>query len=532
MDFLNTYDFIVIGAGSAGCVLANRLTANPQHKVLLLEAGPSSHWLSPIPAGVKKLVSDPAANWCHQAQPTPALNGRVIDVPRGRILGGSSAINGSVFVRGQARDYDTWAQLGNRGWSFDDVLPVFKRMENFEPGETVLRSADGPLRVNVTADDNPLYDAWFAAGEQVGLPRNPDYNGPEQDGVCMTQATISNGRRMSASHCYLQPVRKRPNLHVVTGALAQQLILDGKRCTGVKYRAGNRIITAQASRETILSAGSINSPQLLELSGIGRAEVLTSHGIEVRHQLDGVGENLRDHLGPRLEWELTQPGVSFNDRARGFGLPKQLLSYAIFRSGFLGLPTAPVLAFFRSREGLESPDVQVHFMPYTFAADRKIGVTPGMTVVVYQMRPESLGSVHINSCEAGTSPAINFNFLDNDLDRRTTIAAVRFARKLVNASALDHLRGAELSPGPACQSDDEILAWVRTTAATAYHPVGTCKMGQDETAVVDERLRVRGIERLRIADASIMPTLVSGNTNGPCIMIGEKAAEMVLQDAR
>ncbi|MEM7251339.1 MAG: choline dehydrogenase [Pseudomonadota bacterium] len=526
---MDTFDFIVVGAGSAGCALAYRLSENPDTRVLLLEAGKSSHPFSPVPMGFAKLLYNPAANWCYEAQPEASLAERVIPVPRGRLLGGSSAINGLVFVRGQALDYDTWAQLGNRGWSYDDVLPVFRRMEHYENGTDELRAQGGPLRVREVPDENPLYDALFAAGEEMGLPKNPDYNGADQEGMCKTQTTISNGRRMSTAHCYLRPARRRDNLVVATEALTERLVLDGKRCVGVRYAQGSRTVEARANREVILSAGSINSPQLLELSGIGQGERLREHGIDVVHDLSGVGENLRDHLSPRMGWGISKRGVAYNDRARGLGLAWQLARYAVTREGFLSLPSAPILAFVKTREGLSTPDVQIHFMPYTYSSTLKLHKKPGMTVVLYQMRPESLGSIHIQDADPKTPPAINFNFLDNELDRQTTIDGVKWTRKIVDASAMDHLRGAEFKPGPSVQTDDEILDYVRQTAETAYHPVGTCKMGSDPQSVVNDRLQVHGIEGLRVADASIMPTLVSGNTNAASIMIGEKCAELISQ---
>lgn len=526
---MDTYDFIVIGAGSAGCAVANRLSASGKHNVLLLEAGPASHPLSAIPVGFSKLIDNPAANWCYEAEADPAMADRKLPVPRGRLLGGSSSINGLVFVRGQQLDYDTWAQLGNRGWSFTDVLPAFRRMEHYEDGTDEYRATGGPLRVSEVADESPLYDALFAAGEEIGLPRNRDYNGADQEGMCKTQTTISKGRRMSTAHCYLRPAKKRTNLTVVTKAWAEQLVLDGTRCLGVRYRRGDQVVEARAHLEVISTSGAINSPQLLELSGIGRPEVLQQHGIPVRHALPGVGESLRDHLAPRLGWSLKQPGVSYNDRARGLGLVWQTLKYATTRGGFLSLPSAPVLAFFKSREGLETPDVQAHFVPYTYTSQKKLHTRPGMSAVMYQMRPESLGSIHIRSAHPADPPAIHFNFLSDELDRRTTVDSIHFIRKIVDAQAMDDIRDAEFRPGPDVRTDDEILDWVGRSAETAYHPVGTCKMGRDPKAVVDERLRVHGIEGLRVADGSIMPTLVSGNTNAACIMIGEKCAEMVLQ---
>jgi len=528
-----TYDYIIIGAGSAGCVLANRLSENGRFSVLLLEAGPKTHLLSWLPVSYGLLIDNPAANWCFRSEPEDNTAQRQIPVPRGRTLGGSSAINGLVYVRGQALDYDTWAQLGNRGWSFEEVLPVFKRMESFAGGDDELRGRDGPLKVSVSNDKSPLYDALFAAGEQVGLPRNPDYNGQDQEGVCKTQVTIHNGRRMSTAHCYLRPARNRPNLHIEHSALAQHLLFDGKRCTGVSYKHQDQLIEAHAAREVILSAGAINSPQLLELSGIGNEALLREQGIEVRHHLPGVGENFRDHVAPRLKWHITQRGATYNDRARGIGLGREVLRYIFQKRGFLNIPSGPVIAFFRTREGLESPDIQLHFVPFLIGnlKKRSLAKQAGITIPCYQLRPESTGSIHIKSNNPATHPAIRFNFFSAALDRETLLAGVRFTRRLIETPAMAPLRGPELAPGKDVETDDEWLDWMRSSAETAFHPVGTCKMGQDAMAVVDEQLRVRGIDGLRVADGSIMPTLISGNTNGPCIMIGEKAAEMILQAA-
>jgi len=521
-----TYDFVVVGAGSAGSVLANRLSADGRHDVLVLEAGRESHPWSRIPVGFAKLIDNPAANWCYSSEPEENTNHRAIPVPRGRLLGGSSSINGMVFVRGQSHDYDMWAQLGNRGWSYTDVLPIFRDMESYSGGEGEFRGRDGPLKVHDHTDSGPFYDAIFAAAEHVGLKRNDDYNGAMQDGMGMTQATIRNGRRMSTAVCYLDPARERSNLTIQANAMTECLIIEDGRCVGVRYRVNGSEQIARARREVIVSAGAINSPQLLELSGIGQPDVLSQHGIDVQHALPGVGENLRDHIAPRLAWTVTRSGFTYT---RGLSLMMQGIKYVFTRGGLLSLPASPIRGYLRTREGLVSPDVGVSFFPFT-QENFKLTGQPGLTAVPHQLRPESTGSIHIKSSSPGQQPAIHFNFLSAELDRQTVVEAVKATRRLINAPPLDAVRGEELSPGPGVESDDDILDWVRRTAETVYHPIGTCKMGNDAMAVVDDRLRVHGVAGLRVADASIMPTLTSGNTNAPSIMIGEKASRMVLED--
>ena len=530
----NQFDYIIVGAGSAGSALANRLTANGRHRVLLLEAGPKGHYLSRVPVSFSKLIDDPAANWCYRSEPEQSMRNRPIPVPRGRLLGGSSSINGLVYVRGQRLDYDAWAQLGNRGWSYEDVLPIFKRMEHYEDGADEWRGQGGPLWVSVAPDQNPMYEALFRAGDELGFPRNNDYNGARQEGIVKTQTTISRGRRMSAAYCYLDPIRHRSNLKIETGALGRRLLLEGKRCVGVEYGVGGEVREARARAEVILCAGAVNSPQLLELSGIGRSEVLQGAGIAVRHELKGVGEGLRDHIAPRTIFRITRPGIAYNDRARGIGLAGQILRYGLTRGGLLNLPSAPVLGFLRTRAELESPDIQIHFVPYHVVlrnGKRELGPDAGITCTLYQLRPESLGSIHIKSAEPSEHPAIRFNFLDAAIDRETLIAGVRVIRRIIATKAMQELCGAEVQPGAEVQSDDEILDFIAEKAETAYHPVGTCKMGGDAMAVVDDQLRVHGLQGLRIADGAIMPTLVSGNTNGPCMMIGEKCADLILAAA-
>ena len=527
-----TYDYIIVGAGSAGATLANRLSAQRSNRVLLLEAGQKSHPWSRIPVGFARLIDNPAANWRYDSEPEEATKGRRIPVPRGKLLGGSSSINGMVFVRGQKQDYDPWSQLGNRGWSYDEVLPLFKQMESYAGGDSEFRGRDGLLKVTDNKESSPLYDALFAAGEQVGIKRNADYNGQDQEGMSITQATIFNGRRQSTAHCYLEPARSRPNLTIHTESMADGLVLNGKRCVGVRYKQMGGAREARANREVIVSTGSINSPQLLELSGIGQPELLRQHGIAVKHALPGVGENLREHYSPRMRWEITRSGMTYNDTGRGLGLINQVFRYVFDKSGLLAISAGPLRCFIRTRPELESPDGGISFFPFLVGDNFKLARESGITGIATQLRPESKGSIHIRSPDPREYPSIRYNFLSNPFDRETLLAITRKTRELMEAPALKAFRGSELAPGPSVQSDDEFLEWIKATAETTYHPVGTCKMGSDPMAVVDDQLRVHGMEGLRVADASIMPTLTSGNTNAPSIMIGEKAATMVLEAAR
>jgi len=527
-----TYDFIVIGAGSAGAVLANRLSADPRNKVLLLEAGAADNVWTRLPVAYAKLIANPAANWLYSAEPEPNTNGRRIPVPRGKLLGGSSAINGLAFVRGQAQDFDTWAQLGNTGWSYEDVLPFFKRMERYEGGgDDRYRGREGPIRVTDPKPATPLLQTIIKAAGEVGIRHNPDYNGATQDGIVMSQATIAGGWRMSTARCYLDPAAKRPNLTIVTGAHTEAVLLDGARCVGVRWSAGGKRQEARASRDVVISAGSINSPQLLELSGIGQPERLRALGIEIRHALAGVGENLRDHYAPRTRWLVGKKGITYNDTARGLGMVKQAMRWALFNDGLLAMVGAPMRAFVFSRPGLAAPDLLLGWVPmFTEATPRgpKIARQAGFTCYAHAMRPESKGSIHITSADARTPPAIRFNFLSAPVDAELTVKAVRIAQSIMRSPAMAPLALTEQAPGPERTSDEDIIAWVKATAETTYHPVGTCKMGIDPMAVVDPKLRVHGLQGLRVADASIMPTLTSGNTNAPSIMIGERAADLIL----
>jgi choline dehydrogenase len=526
-----TADFVIIGAGSAGAALANRLTEDGRHQVLLLEAGGETHPLSRVPVSFARFINRPGVNWLYESEPEPATGGRNIPVPRGKMLGGSSAINGMVWVRGQRQDYDHWAQLGNRGWSWQDVLPVFRGIESYHAGTDELRGRGGPLKVTDIDESGPLYDSLIEAAQSIGIPYNPDYNGETQEGIAMTQCSISGGFRMSTAKVYLDPARARRNFRVETGAHAQSLLFEGARCVGVRYTMQGQTFEARAAREVIVSAGSIASPQLLELSGIGQAERLKGLGITVVHDLPGVGENLRDHWSPRMKWRVGRHGVTFNERARGLRGLGQGLLYITRRKGFLSHPASPMRAFIKSREGLDSPDAMLAIQPMLVTPEVKIAKEPGITIIAHQMRPESKGSIHIKMADASKPPAIKFNFLSESIDRECLISTMRITRRLMEAPAMAWIEPEEFGPGPQAQSDDELIDYCTRTAETTYHPVGTCRMGSDPNAVVDDQLRVRGISGLRVADASIMPTLTSGNTNAPSIMIGEKCARMVLAGA-
>lgn len=530
---METYDYIVVGAGSAGSVLANRLSADPKHKVLVLEAGRESHPWSRVPVGFAKLIENPAANWLYSSEPEASTGNRRIPIPRGKLLGGSSSINGMVFVRGQSQDYDTWAQLGNRGWSYREVLPIFRDMESYQgEGDDEYRGRNGPLKVTENIESGPIYDALIKAAGEVGIKYTKDYNGASQDGIGMTQATIRNGRRMSTAVCYLDPARSRPNLSIQSQALTECLLFEGKRCVGVRYTVNGQQREARAAREVVVSAGSINSPQLLELSGIGQPEVLQGLGIEVRHALKGVGENLRDHYSPRMKWTVPRAlGLTYNDHGRGVKLVWQALKYALTNKGLLGLPASPIRAYVRTRAGLDAPDAAISWIPFLAGANFKLHPDSGVTAITNILRSESTGSIHVSSSSPNRPPAIRFNFLSARLDQEVTLEAMRITRRIMTAPSMRDIATDEIAPGVNIDSDDELLDWVKKNAETTYHPVGTCKMGSDPMAVVDDQLRVHGIAGLRVADASIMPTLTSGNTNAPSIMIGEKASRMILAAA-
>ena len=532
---MDQFDYIIIGAGSAGCVLANRLSVNPATKVLLLEAGgKDSHPLIHVPAGFVKTMNNPRYNWAFESEPEPGTRDRKLPIARGKALGGSSSINGMVYVRGQARDYDDWAQMGNRGWSWDDVLPYFVKSENRE-GATAAepwRGQGGELNVADIQQTYPMLDKVLEAAQQAGYPLNPDYNSGDQEGWSYYQVTQKNGRRWSTAKAFLDPVKSRPNLRIETHAYVTGLTMEGQRVTGVSYDQKGQAKQAAAGLEVLLSAGAVQSPQILELSGIGREDILGDQGIKVRHVLSGVGENYRDHMLVRMVYRAKDV-TSLNQQTKGFGLVKEIAKYAFTRKGALSLPAGLLNGFVRSRPDLEVPDLQLRATHASFKDVRRriLDDFPGITFAPNQSRPESRGTIHIKSADRTAPPAIRPNFLSDEIDRQAVVAGMRIVRGVVKQPALQPFIEQELAPCAGAETDAELLDVARSTGVTIFHPVGTCKMGQDPMAVVDQRLRVHGIQGLRVVDASIMPTLTSGNTNAPVIMIAEKAAAMILEDA-
>ncbi len=529
----DTFDFVIVGSGTAGGVLARRLSEDPAHTVALIEAGPPDR--NPfihIPAGFMKTMADPAVNWLYETEPSQGTAGRAIKQPRGKTLGGSSAINGHIYNRGQRLDFDVWAQMGNRGWSYAQVLPYFKRGERrIGDGDPTFRGFDGEFAVTDLDVHYPLCEAFIEGAVGLGIPRNPDYNGATQDGVGYFQRSIHRRRRVSTATAFLRPSMGRRNLRVYTNTHALRIALDGRRATGVVCRRGGRDITISARRELIVCGGVFNSPQLLQLSGIGPAGLLRELGIPVVHDLPGVGENLRDHYGVRLAARV-KGAATINERSRGLPLAHEVLKYFTGGDSILNLQPTLVHVFWRSHPNVEHGDLQMTFTPasYQEGVQSKLDPYPGMSVAVWQQRPDSAGYVRAVSPDPFAKPAIQPNYLAEATDRQVLLGGLKLARRLMHTPQLEPYVEREEQPGPEVQSDDEWLDFARRRGTTTFHPAGSCRMGptSDRTAVVDDTLKVHGIDGLRVADASIMPTMVSANTNAATLMIGEKAADLIL----
>jgi choline dehydrogenase len=527
------FDYVIVGAGSAGCVLASRLSADGKHSVLLLEAGPkdTNLWIH-VPLGYGKLFKEKTVNWMYQTEPEPGLDGRTVFQPRGKVLGGSSSINGLLYVRGQHADYDRWRQHGNAGWGFDDVLPYFKKAENQQRGGDKYHGVGGPLPVSDLGHPDPLSAAFIDAAAETGLPKNPDFNGATQEGAGFFQTTTRDGRRASTAVAYLRPAKGRHNLRVETAALAQRILFEGRRARAVEYRQAGALRTARARKEILVSSGAYNSPQLLQLSGVGPAELLQKHGIDVVFDAPGVGHDLQDHLQVRVIMRCAK-SVTLNDVVNS-PVRKILtgLQYAAFRTGPLTIAAGTSGAFFKTHPRLATPDIQIHFLPFsTDKMGEKLHSFSGFTASVCQLRPESRGSLRIRSADPTAPPEIRINYLATEVDRTANVEGLKILRKILQAPALRPYVIEEIDPGAKVSSDEALLAYCRQRGSTIYHPTSTCRMGNDPLAVVDQRLRVRGLDGLRVVDGSIMPDLVSGNTNAAIIMIAEKASDMILEDA-
>jgi choline dehydrogenase-like flavoprotein len=534
MRELGSFDFVIVGGGSAGCVLANRLSAAPGNRVLLLEAGGEDRnpWIH-IPIGYGKLFRNTKVNWLYESEPEPELNGRRILQPRGKVLGGSSSINGLVYIRGQKEDFDHWRQLGNVGWSAEDVLPYFKKAEDQRRGADDFHGTGGPLTVSDQCEPHELCDAFIAAAEEAGFPRNDDFNGACQEGAGYFQTTTRRGRRCSAAVAYLRPARQRPNLRVLTQSPSTRVLFEGREAVGVAFVHEGETWRARASGAVILAAGAFASPQLLQLSGVGPASLLQRLSIPVVQDMPAVGDNLQDHLQSRLVYRCTRR-ITLNDdmasvvRSLGMGV-----RYALWRKGPLAVSAGYAGGFFRTDPRLATPDVQCHLINFsTTKMGDKLHSFSGFTASICQLRPESRGFVRIKSADPAVPPAIQLNYLTAETDRRTMVEGLKLLRRIMAAPAMRPYIDAEYEPGPAYASDDDLLRHIRERASTIYHPTCTCRMGEDAGAAVDARLRVHGLGRLRVVDGSVMPSVVSGNTNAAIIMIAEKGAEMILEDAR
>jgi choline dehydrogenase len=527
------FDYIIVGAGSAGCVLANRLSEDGKKSVLLLEAGPkdTNLWIH-VPLGYGKLFNEKSVNWMYQTEPEPGLDGRTVFQPRGKVLGGSSSINGLLYVRGQHEDYDRWRQHGNSGWGYDDVLPYFKKAENQQRGADDFHGVGGPQPVSDLGHPDPLSAAFIAAAAETGIPVNPDFNGASQEGAGFFQTTTWRGRRASTAVAYLRPAKVRNNLHVETSALAQRIVFDGRRAVAVVYRQAGVLRGARARKEIIVSGGAYNSPQLLQLSGVGPADLLRRHGIDVVLDAPGVGHDLQDHLQVRVVMRCAKR-ITLNDIVNH--PVRRIMAgarYAAFRTGPLSIAAGTSGAFFKTSPRLATPDIQIHFLPFsTDKMGEKLHSFSGFSASVCQLRPESRGSLRIASADPSAPPEIRINYLSTEVDRAANVEGLKILRKILHAPALSSFVVEEVDPGAKVSTDEELLNYCRQRGSTIYHPTSTCRMGSDPLAVVDQRLRLRGIEGLRVVDASVMPDLVSGNTNAAVIMIAEKASDMILQDA-